>query len=101
MKPLVNYRKVLTKLCMCSDKNPRAGENRILLTCIIFVLWWSYAISSAIIIWESVDLEDKLFVVFQFCGCTMIIYSFIVMILFRRKNEATFDDLTEFYDERK
>lgn len=104
MEPLEIYRKVLIKLCMCSgDDNvsPRAEVIRIVLTCIIFVLWWSHVISCAIFIWKSDDLEDQFYVGLQLCGCTMIIYSLIVMNLFRRKNTATFENLTEIYDECK
>lgn len=83
MKPIEIYRKFLIKLCMCSgdgDESPQDGKIRIVLTCVIFLIWWSYAMSSAIFVWKSVDLEDQLYVVFQLCGCTMIIYSLIVMI---------------------
>lgn len=104
MKPLKIYRMVLTKLSMCQSdvyESQREEVIRILFNCIFFVIIVSYALSSAVFIWKTDDLEEKLYAFFQICGSLVMIYPFIVMILLRRKIASIFDELSELFDECK
>lgn len=104
MQPLENHRNVLTKMSMClCDKNEWRREKviRILSNVILFILFVNFFVSSAVFMWKSVNLEDKLFVLFQIGAGLVVIYPFIVMILQRRKTTTIFENLNEFYNKCK
>lgn len=104
MKPLKSNRDVLTKLFMCSsDGNESFCEEltRIIFTFTLFTITVSFTVLSAFFIWKSADLEGQLYGLFQLCGCVIMIYSLIIMILVRQKNAAIFEKLAELYDKCK
>lgn len=102
MKPLKNHQEVLIKLYHSSDENESQSKKviRILLMVTLFVMNLSFTISSAVFMWKSVNLEEKLYPLFQICG-GLVIYSSIVMIILRRKVAAIFENLSEFHNECK
>lgn len=104
MTPLETHKMVLTNLCISSsddDKISPKGVIRILVNFLLLTLISCFVISTAVFYLKSTDLEDKLFAVFQICGCLSLGYSFIVGILSRRKVANIFKDFDAFYDECK
>lgn len=106
MKPLVTNQKVLTWICICPvDKNATKFEKsaRIGITSLIVITLFCGFIASVVFFvkFVSIDLEKSLYTVFQIVGTLLILYSFIVLYLFRNEINAIFEHLTEIYDECK